>query len=71
MFENLRAIVFVNGIISTIDRSPINLPRKALGRPLNNLRHELDRNRQRIELVNEKFFTVRYRLGKTVKMFYG
>jgi hypothetical protein len=37
----------------TIDRSPINLPRKALDRPLDNLRHELARNRQRIELVNE------------------
>jgi hypothetical protein len=37
----------------TIDRSPINLPRKALDRPLDNLRRELARNRQRIELVNE------------------
>jgi hypothetical protein len=37
----------------TIDRSPISLPRKALDRPLDNLRHELARNRQRIELVNE------------------
>jgi hypothetical protein len=33
--------------------SPINLPRKALDRPLDNLRRELARNRQRIELVNE------------------
>jgi hypothetical protein len=37
----------------TIDRSPIDFPRKALDRPLDNLRHELARNRQRIELVNE------------------
>jgi hypothetical protein len=37
----------------TIDRTPINLPRKILDRPLDNLRHELARNRQRIELVNE------------------
>jgi hypothetical protein len=37
----------------TIARAPINLPRKALDRPLDNLRHELARNRQRIELVNE------------------
>jgi hypothetical protein len=37
----------------TIDRSPIEFPRKALDRPLDNLRHELARNRQRIELVNE------------------
>jgi hypothetical protein len=37
----------------TIDRSPIAFPRKALDRPLDNLRHELARNRQRIELVNE------------------
>jgi hypothetical protein len=37
----------------TIDRIAINLPRKTLDRPLDNLRHELKRNRQRIELVNE------------------
>jgi hypothetical protein len=37
----------------TIDRTAINLPRKILDRPLDNLRHELARNRQRIELVNE------------------
>jgi hypothetical protein len=37
----------------TIDRAPINLPRKALDRPLDNLRNELARNRKRIELVNE------------------
>jgi hypothetical protein len=37
----------------TLDRAPIGLPRKSLDRPIDNLRHELARNRQRIELVNE------------------